>query len=204
MTDGNSQCFHRPLTGPLHNHNDRQFVVQGDWGRVHVTPSLQWRHNDPDSVSNHQSHDCLLNRLFRHRSKKASKLRVTGLCAGNSPGTGEFPAQMASNAANVSIWWRHHVMCSDLKLRVAFATLAGRIGPLITKLTGPMLGPHIVWALEGSSGPHVTSWPPNDFATWDNTLLTPSAYVLCGCIGDFIVNDVQEAVTGTNLLVPYL
>ena len=27
---------------------------------------------------------------------------------GNSPGTGEFPAQMASNAENVSIWWRHH------------------------------------------------------------------------------------------------
>ena len=23
---------------------------------------------------------------------------------------GEFPAQMASNAENVSIWWRHHVM----------------------------------------------------------------------------------------------
>ena len=40
--------------------------------------------------------------------KKTSKLRVTGLCAGNSPGTGEFPAQMASNAENVSIWWRHH------------------------------------------------------------------------------------------------
>ena len=35
-------------------------------------------------------------------------LRVTGLCAGNSPVTGEFPAQMASNAENVSIWWRHH------------------------------------------------------------------------------------------------
>ena len=42
------------------------------------------------------------------RSKKTSKLRVTGLCAGNSPMTGEFPAQMASNAENVSIWWRHH------------------------------------------------------------------------------------------------
>ena len=39
---------------------------------------------------------------------KTSKLRVTGLCAGNSLGTGEFPAQMASNAENVSIWWRHH------------------------------------------------------------------------------------------------
>ena len=60
--------------------------------------SLQWRYNGRDSVSNHQSHDCLLNRLFRRRSKKTSKLRVTGVCAGNSPGTGEFPAQMASNA----------------------------------------------------------------------------------------------------------
>ena len=70
--------------------------------------SLQWHHNGHGSVSNHQPHDCLLNRLFRRRSKKTSKLRITGLCAGNSPGTGEFPAQMASNAENVSIWWRHH------------------------------------------------------------------------------------------------
>ena len=54
------------------------------------------------------SHDCLHNRLFRRRSKKASKLRVTGLCTGNSPVTGEFLAQMASNAENVFIWWRHH------------------------------------------------------------------------------------------------
>ena len=51
-----------------------------------------------------------LNRLFRRRSKKTSKLRVTGLIAGNSPVTGEFPAQMASYAENVSIWWRHHVL----------------------------------------------------------------------------------------------
>ena len=45
----------------------------------------------------------------RRGSKKTSSLPVTGLCAGNSPVTGEFPAQMASNAENVSIWWRHHV-----------------------------------------------------------------------------------------------
>ena len=57
--------------------------------------SLQWRHNEPDCVSNHQLHDCLLNRLFRRRSKKTSKLRVTGLDVEN---TGEFPTQMASNA----------------------------------------------------------------------------------------------------------
>ena len=40
----------------------------------------------------------IVKRLFRHRSKKTSKLRVTGLCEGNSPETGEFPAQMARNA----------------------------------------------------------------------------------------------------------
>ena len=71
--------------------------------------SLQWRHNGRDSVSNHQPYHCLLSRLFRRRSKKTSKLRVTGLCAGNSPVTGEFPAQLASKGENVSIWWRHHV-----------------------------------------------------------------------------------------------
>ena len=71
--------------------------------------ALQWRHNERDGVSTHQPHDCLLNRLFRCRSYKTSKLRVTGLCEGNSPLTGEFPTQRASNAENVSIWWRHHV-----------------------------------------------------------------------------------------------
>ena len=74
--------------------------------------SVQWRHNGRDGFSNHQPHDCLLNRLFRCRSTKTSKFRVTGLCAGNSPVTGEFPAQMASHAENVSIWWRHHVESS--------------------------------------------------------------------------------------------
>ena len=53
--------------------------------------TLHWRHNDHDSVSNHQPHGCLLNRLFRRRSKKTSKLCVTGLCAGNSPGPVNSP-----------------------------------------------------------------------------------------------------------------
>ena len=29
---------------------------------------------------------------------------------GNLPVTGEFPAQRANSAENVSIWWRHHVL----------------------------------------------------------------------------------------------
>ena len=70
--------------------------------------SLLWRHNGRGSVSNHQPHYCLLNRLFRRKSTKTSKLRVTGLCAGNSLGTGEFPAQRVRNTENVSIWLLGH------------------------------------------------------------------------------------------------
>ena len=70
--------------------------------------ALQWRHNERDSLSNHRRLDCLFNRLFRCKSKKTSKFRVTGLCEGNSPVTGEFPTQRASNAEYVSIRWCHH------------------------------------------------------------------------------------------------
>ena len=56
-----------------------------------VPPTLHWRHNDHHGVSNHQPHGCLLNRLFRRRSKKTPKLRVTGLCVGNSPGPVSSP-----------------------------------------------------------------------------------------------------------------
>ena len=74
--------------------------------------TLLWGHNGRDGVSDHQSYDCLLNRLFRCRPKKTSKLRITGLCEGNSPVTGEFPAQGASHAENVFIWWCHHDMAA--------------------------------------------------------------------------------------------
>ena len=53
--------------------------------------SLHWRHNDNDGVSNHQPHGCLLIRLSRRRSRKTSTLRVTGLCAGISPGPVNSP-----------------------------------------------------------------------------------------------------------------
>ena len=88
--------------------------------------SLLWRHNEHHDVSIHQPHDCLLKRLFRHRSKKTLKLRVIGLCARNSPGAGEFPAQMASYAEDVSIWWRHYVKGEALVLtyhRVSASTI---------------------------------------------------------------------------------
>ena len=58
--------------------------------------TLQWRHNERDGVSNPQPHDCFFDRLFKVQIKENIKV------------TGEFPAQMANNAENVSIWWRHH------------------------------------------------------------------------------------------------
>ena len=63
-----------------------------------VCVPLLWRHNGRDGVSNLQPQLCLINRLCGHRSKKTSKLRVTGLCAVNLPVTGEFPTQRASDA----------------------------------------------------------------------------------------------------------
>ena len=104
-------------------------TIMGDgWGndvmsRVITTHhALRWRHNGHDSVSNHQPYDCLLNRLFRNRPKKTSKLRVTALCVGNSPETGEFPAQMASNAENVSILL---TSSSDYKVELTYFLCLG-------------------------------------------------------------------------------
>ena len=41
--------------------------------------NLDFATDGHDSVSNHQHHDCLLNRLFRRRSKKTSKLFISAL-----------------------------------------------------------------------------------------------------------------------------
>ena len=65
--------------------------------------ALLWRYNERDGVLNYRSLDCFLKRLFRRRSKNTSKLRVACFFGGISPVTGEFPAQRAFNAENVSI-----------------------------------------------------------------------------------------------------
>ena len=84
---------------------------QVSWG--HHT--LQWRYNERNGISN-------LNCLFRCRSKKISKLRNTVLCAGNSPVTGEFPAQMASNAEN---WIDHSLHLGMDSLQTDLGSLCG-------------------------------------------------------------------------------
>ena len=68
--------------------------------------TLQWRHNGRDGVSNNQPHDCLP--FFILAQIKEDTIAPRHWPLGNSPMTGEFPTQMASNAENVFIWWRHH------------------------------------------------------------------------------------------------
>ena len=93
--------------------------------------SLRWRHNECDCVSNHRRPDCLLKRLFRCRWKKTSKFCVTGLCEGKSAVTGEFPAQMASDAEHVSIWWRHHGVLNRWDVRCVFRKRPHGTWPLL-------------------------------------------------------------------------
>ena len=153
--------------------------------------SLQWRHNGHAGVSNHQPHHCLLIRLFGRRSKKTSKFRVTGLCVGNSPGIGDFPAQMASNAENV--WWRHHDYsskpyggqgCVAVAVLVPCGSVVERrcrwecVCTLITRFMGPTWGPSVTGRTQ--LGPMLAPW----------TLL--SRYVLFDLLLTFYDIDIKR------------
>ena len=125
----------------IHHHVHYGLTVIGDtfWScairtlfPLWVKELLEWRQNRLHCVLNRQPHDCLLKRLFRRRSKKTSKLRLTGLCEVNSPETGEFPAQRASNAENVSIWWRHHGDLRSLRSRYVLCKQTDRVEHLYT------------------------------------------------------------------------
>ena len=117
--------------------------------------ALRWHHNERDGVSNHQPHDCLFNRLFRRRSKKTSKFRVTGHCAGNSLVTGEFPhmgavtrkmfpfddviMESASNDESVSMSWRlRSPIWSIALLLSATCILMTSSNRNIIRVTGPL------------------------------------------------------------------
>ena len=93
----------------------------------HLFFTLQWLHNERDGVS---------------------KLRVTGFCEGNSPVTGEFPAQRASNAENVSIWWRHHDTLRDIEKNLPVA-MSSPWGTLVAVPPPPVAmliaSPNVPW-----------------------------------------------------------
>ena len=72
-----------------------------------IHSALQWRHNDHDRVSIHQPHGCLQPFIQTQIKENIKAPRHWPLC-GEFTGVGEFPAQWAIYAENVSIWWRHH------------------------------------------------------------------------------------------------
>ena len=95
------------------NYGSRILFMGHIWwmGNRYWTLPLRWLHNGNDGVSNHQPQDCLLNRLFRRRSKKTSKLRVTGLCAGNSQifWQHRFFNMLEAKLKLIIPWWRHQM-----------------------------------------------------------------------------------------------
>ena len=137
--------------------------------------SLQWRHNGRDGVSNHQPHDCLLHRLFRHRSKKTSKLHVTGLCMGNSPHQGPVMQKcfhlMASSWLNYGWIVLLEIRIKDIQDVFSFQgnvfaspglncqiwiTTMTLHGWLSTRIVIPLLSHCSCWSLMQSHGQHVS------------------------------------------------
>ena len=153
-----SLSLSRRAITPEHSLSFARHVVY--WPLLGILTSLQWRHNGRDGVSNHQPHDCLLNRSDQRRHQAP---RHWPLC-GNSPMTDEFPAQMASNtekmfpfndvirwclfglvqqslqlARKAAIWnLRISAICNTFKRKgcpfncVDYGNYALKIGPLLT------------------------------------------------------------------------
>ena len=126
-------------------------------GWIHFT-ILQWRHNDHCGVSNHQPHDCLLNRLFRRRSKKTSKLRITGFCAGNSPGPVNSPHK--GPVTRKMFPFDDVIMTDAITYLCPNRNYSKRNVP-DSKVRGTNMGP--IWGRQGPGGPHVG---PMNFAIW--------------------------------------
>ena len=138
--------------------------------------SLHWRNNDHGGVSNHQPHGCLLNRLFRHRSKKTSKLSATGLCAGNSPGPvnsqHKGPVTRKMVPCDDVIMLRHSCFAVLPALEEFSETFTSSI-PYTdypdSKVHVAIMGP--IWGRQGPGGPHVG---PTNFAIRVMTLILHS------------------------------
>ena len=122
---------------------------------------LQWGHNERVDVSNHRRLDCLLKRLFSRKSKKTTKLRVTGLCEGNPPLTGGFPSQKTSNAENVPfgdvIIYTFHTLNEKLQFVIYIKHVLARHGSEMEMYTlFAFISPH--GASKNRKRPLVLGW----------------------------------------------
>ena len=84
----------------------------------------------------------------RRRSKKTWKLRVTGLCGGNSTMTGEFPTQSDSKAEKVSIWWCYHGKLTNTMFLPLSSTLESSVTDTTLNAGIFAIGVTVGWAAE--------------------------------------------------------
>ena len=142
------------------------------WPHAAAKTTLQWRHNERDCVSNHQPHDCLPNRWFGHRSKKTSKLRVTGVTPRQWTITYtsyyivfllEINLQTRHLAYRLDIvgpaWWRH-------QMETFSALLAFRAGNSPVTVNSPRRGqwrgPLMFSLIYAWTTGQVNNWDAND------------------------------------------
>ena len=97
------------LTWKARESIDFGFVNRSEANKSMPAWTLQWCHNERHGVSNLRHLHCFSQQFVQVHIKQNIKApRITCLCEGNPPVTDGFPSQRASNAENVSIWWRHH------------------------------------------------------------------------------------------------
>ena len=94
--------------------------ITGDTASVFIISVIWFHYNDVTMsamASQSTNPTIVYSSVYRGTDrKKPSKAPRRGFCAGSSPVSCEVPAQRASNAENVSIWWRHHVYQQHLTL----------------------------------------------------------------------------------------
>ena len=88
LSNSRGYDMYLPLAN-LTRHLVRLLCRHSNW--QHPSLPLQRRNNERDGFSNHRRLGCLLIRLCMNWPKKTPKIRVSGLCKGNSPVTGWFP-----------------------------------------------------------------------------------------------------------------
>ena len=79
-----------------------------DWQDLHSLSRNSHHYNDPIMGAIASQITSLAIVYSDADQRKHQSSASLAFVAGNSLGTGEFPAQMASNAKNISIWWCHH------------------------------------------------------------------------------------------------
>ena len=157
----------------FHSYDKKQvkyrYLIRSFTTCIIIVISLWWRHNDHDSVSNHQPHECLFNCLFRRRSKKTSKLRVTGLCVGNSPGPVNSPHKgpvtrkmFPFDDVIMTCGIRHYLRRSN-SVSPNHLALMMVYGIADSKVHSANMG--TIWGRRDPGGPHVGYM---NFAIWDN------------------------------------